>query len=74
MVGISGTQGYSVADVYDRVEADLLLLIDEIDVSAGSGRVAATRQAYHRSAPFGRARSEMHDMICPLLPFSTCDR
>lgn len=29
----------------------------------------ATRQAYHRSAPCARARSEMHDMICPCLTY-----
>jgi len=33
------------------------------------GRVGATRRAYHRSAPFARARSEIHDMICPFLTF-----
>lgn len=38
------------------------------------GRVAGTGHAYHRSAPFARARSEMPDMIAPFSPFSRCNR
>jgi hypothetical protein len=34
-------------------------------IHASPAGLRSTRQAYHRSAPFARARSEMPDMICP---------
>ncbi len=37
--------------------------------TASPAELRATRQVYHRSAPFARARSEMHDMICPCLTY-----